>query len=90
MNTDTQILKVVQAVEPILQPGESIVMIRLADPLSASHADYFTRYKVGVGKINGSASGVTDRRCVVVQISSNTGKADINVSTQCESIGDIG
>jgi hypothetical protein len=42
----TNILKVINVVQPTLGNQESIVRITLADVLSALDADYCTRYKV--------------------------------------------
>ena len=46
------ILKVIDVVQPTLGNQKSMVRITLADLLSASHPDYFTRYKVKIGEIN--------------------------------------
>ena len=87
---DSKIQKVVESVQTTLGPQESIVRITLAEPLPASHADYFTRYKVNIGKIDGSANSVSDVRCVVVSISSNSGNARIEPGATCASIRDVG
>jgi hypothetical protein len=87
---DTGITKIVDLVQPTLSAQESMVRITLAEPMSAYHADYFRRYKVTIGKIAGDANSVSDVRCVVVSISSNTGDAKIESSTTCDSIRDVG
>jgi hypothetical protein len=78
MNADKYIQTCVDAVQPNLQDGESIVQVRRAAPLPVGRADYFTRFKVDIALPNGSGSEITRRRCLIVSISSNTGQASID------------
>jgi len=84
------ISRVVDVAAGTLADGESIVRITLADPLPASHADYFTRYKVKIAKVSGDASSISSERCIVVNVSSNFGTATIDPRTSCSSINDVG
>ena len=77
MNPDNGIATCVDAVLQILREGESVVQIRLAQPEPGGKADYFRRYKVDLAIANGSGTEITSRRCVVVKISSNTGKPQV-------------
>jgi len=86
--TDT-LQQCIDAAKANLREGESIIQIRLAEPLLQSHADYFTRYKVDVGLPNPSGTEVSSRRCLVVEISSNTGKTTVNQNLGWDPIPNI-
>jgi hypothetical protein len=81
--------KMLDVAAKALQANESIVRITLGEPEIASHADFFTRYKVTIGVVDSSQTGVTQTRCIVVKISSNSGAARVDPATACAAVPDI-
>jgi hypothetical protein len=84
------ISRIAEVAQNVLQGGESIVRITLAEPEPDSSADYFTRYKVNIAKQSGDGTSISNPRCVVVKVSSNFGTASLEPETPCGSIGDVG
>jgi hypothetical protein len=72
-----------------LQPNESVVQFKLAQPLAIGRADYLTRFKACVGVVDGSASSVSNERCFLVTNSSNFGTIAIDTETACDSVPDV-
>jgi hypothetical protein len=89
VNTDQLLAKCLDALSSYVQPGESIVRVRLAEPQLASHADYFTKYKAEIARKNSSGTEITARRCLVIKISSNTGVAQVDETLSCGAVKDI-
>ncbi len=88
MSADNALDICLSAVWPSLREGESVVGIKLGEPESASHADYYRRYKIDLGFISGDGTQVSNMRCLVVRISSNTGEARIS-SESCAEVLDV-
>ena len=82
--------KCITTASAVLASGESIVRVVLGMPQPVSHADYLTRFKVYVGKLNGNGTGISEERCFVVKISSNSGNAQVDPQTPCQSVPDLG
>ena len=87
MNIDKPLASCIDDVAQSLKANESIVRVRRAEPEFASHADYFTRYKVDIATLNGGGTQPTNRRGVAVRISSNTGAVDVEPSTEIPDLG---
>jgi hypothetical protein len=86
---DEQLAKCIEVVSETLSGHESIVQIRVDQPKSASHADYFRRYKVDIATLNGGATEISHHRCVVVKIFSNFGDAEIDPSDVCDALPNV-
>jgi hypothetical protein len=89
MAADHNFRKCLDAAQVALRDGESLIRIRRAEPLPMSHADYFTLFKVEVGKLSPAADEVSDIRCLIVKISSNSGNAAIDATASCTSIPEL-
>jgi hypothetical protein len=83
-----QFTECLNAAEQELQPDESIIQFRLAQPLM-NRADYIMRFKAVVAVLDASESSVVRSRCFIVNKSSNSGQVSIDNSTACESISDV-
>jgi len=84
MKTDQLMTKYVAAIA--LADGESILRVRRAEPLG-SRADYFTKYKVDIAKLNGGGTEPAVRRSIVVSVSSNSGAVTIDPSAEIPDLG---
>ena len=87
MSVDQNVRKCAEIVEAELQEGERILSIVLGTPVM-SRADYITRFRVNVGKGNPSWTSITESRCFVIGISSNTGKALLDPA-RCDDVPDL-
>jgi hypothetical protein len=85
---DSGITKCVAAVTPSMAANERVMRIRLGQPRS-SRADFLTRYKIDIATLDGSGTEASKWRCVVVNISSNTGVATIEATIPCDAVPDL-
>jgi hypothetical protein len=80
--------KAITTVVLSLGAREEIMRIRLGQG-RGSRADYYTRYKFDLATLDGSGTQASNWRCVVVNVSSNTGAATIDGAFACKDVPDL-